>query len=86
MELGMIGLGRMGANMAACLRRAGHRIVAFDRGAKKVQELVGEGAIGAASLAELVDKLAPPRAVWLMMPAATSSVATWRSAHERAAT
>ncbi|HZS40311.1 MAG TPA: NAD(P)-binding domain-containing protein, partial [Polyangia bacterium] len=70
MELGMIGLGRMGANMAARLLRAGHRVVVFDRHAEKVQALVEEGAIGAASIAELVRALAPPRAVWLMVAAA----------------
>jgi 6-phosphogluconate dehydrogenase len=70
MELGMIGLGRMGANMAARLLRAGHRIVVFDRNAGKVQPLVDQGAIGAASLKELVEKLARPRAIWLMVPAA----------------
>jgi 6-phosphogluconate dehydrogenase len=70
MELGMVGLGRMGANMAARLLRAGHKVVAFDRHAEKVRALVDDGAVGAASLAEVVDKLAPPRAVWLMVPAA----------------
>ena len=71
MELGMVGLGRMGANMAARLLRAGHRVVAFDRNAEKVRALVDDGAVGAASLAEMVGKLASPRAVWLMVPAAT---------------
>jgi 6-phosphogluconate dehydrogenase len=70
MELGMIGLGRMGANMAVRLLRAGQRIVAFDRHPEKVHTLVAEGAVGAASLSELVQKLASPRAVWLMVPAA----------------
>ena len=70
MELGMVGLGRMGANMASRLLRAGHRVAVFDRNPPKVQSLVREGAIGAASLAELVGTLAPPRAVWLMVPAA----------------
>jgi 6-phosphogluconate dehydrogenase len=71
MELGMVGLGRMGANMAARLLRAGHRVVAFDRNAEKVRALVDDGAVGAASLAEMVGKLASPRTVWLMVPAAT---------------
>ena len=70
MELGMVGLGRMGANMAARLVRAGHRVVAFDRHPDKVQALVGEGATGATSLADMVGKLTPPRAIWLMVPAA----------------
>jgi 6-phosphogluconate dehydrogenase len=70
MELGMVGLGRMGANMAERLVRAGHKVVAFDRHPEKVQALVDAGAVGAASLAEVVQKLAPPRAVWLMLPAA----------------
>jgi 6-phosphogluconate dehydrogenase len=70
MELGMVGLGRMGANMAARLLQAGHKVVAFDRHAEKVRALVDNGAVGAASLAEMVDKLAPPRAIWLMVPAA----------------
>ncbi len=70
MELGMFGLGRMGAGMATRLLRAGHEVVAFDRRADKVRALVEDGARGAASLPELVAGLAPPRAVWLMVPAA----------------
>jgi 6-phosphogluconate dehydrogenase len=70
MTLGMIGLGRMGANMASRLLAAGQRVVAFDRHPEKVQALVGEGAIGAASIEELVQRLPPPRVVWLMVPAA----------------
>jgi 6-phosphogluconate dehydrogenase len=70
MKLGMIGLGRMGANMAARLLKAGHEVVAFDRHADKVQALVAQGAIGVSSLAELVQKLEPPRAIWLMVAAA----------------
>jgi 6-phosphogluconate dehydrogenase len=60
----------MGANMTSRLLSAGHRVVAFDRHPEKVQALVEEGAVGAASLAELVEKLAPPRAIWLMVAAA----------------
>jgi 6-phosphogluconate dehydrogenase len=71
MELGMIGLGRMGANMARRLLRGGHACVAFDRSAKAVAELAKEGATGAASLADLVKQLTPPRAIWLMVPAAS---------------
>jgi len=70
MELGMIGLGRMGANIVRRLLRAEHRCVAYDRHAEPVQALASEGAVGAASLEDLVAKLAPPRAVWLMVPAA----------------
>ncbi|MCU1281976.1 MAG: gndA 2, partial [bacterium] len=70
MKLGMIGLGRMGANMAARLLNAAHEVVAFDRHPEKVQALVSAGAIGAGSLEELVRALEPPRAVWLMVPAA----------------
>jgi 6-phosphogluconate dehydrogenase len=69
MQLGMIGLGRMGANMVRRLLRDGHQCVVFDRSPDTVKELVNEQAIGAASLADLVKKLAKPRAVWLMVPA-----------------
>jgi 6-phosphogluconate dehydrogenase len=70
MELGMVGLGRMGANMAARLLRAGHRVVAFDRNPDKVEALVQEGAIGASSVEDMVGKMTRPRAIWLMVPAA----------------
>jgi 6-phosphogluconate dehydrogenase len=70
MQLGMIGLGRMGANMVRRLLRNGHECVAYDRSAQAVQQLAAEGAVGAASPAELVALLARPRAVWLMVPAA----------------
>jgi len=70
MQLGMIGLGRMGAYMVRRLLRGGHQCVVFDRSAKAVEELVKEKATGASSLQELVKKLDKPRAVWLMVPAA----------------
>ena len=70
MQLGMIGLGRMGANMVRRLMRKGHNCVVFDRSAQAVADLVKENATGAASLQEFVQKLAKPRAVWLMVPAA----------------
>ena len=70
MQLGMIGLGRMGANMVRRLIRNGHDCVVFDMSTAAVQELVKEKATGATSLADFVGKLAKPRAVWLMVPAA----------------
>src|SRR5271155_2287855 len=70
MQLGMIGLGRMGANMVRRLQRAGHQCVAFDRSAESVKQVASEGAIAATSLDDLVKKLQRPRAVWLMVPAA----------------
>src|SRR5579872_1141475 len=69
MQLGMIGLGRMGANMVRRLLRAGHECVVYDVDAKSVQALAGEGAVGTASLEDFVAKLSLPRAVWLMVPA-----------------
>ncbi len=70
MQVGMIGLGRMGANMARRLMRGGHTCVAHDVGADAVRGLAAEGAIGATSLDDLVARLAAPRVVWLMVPAA----------------
>src|SRR4051794_16277841 len=70
MQLGMIGLGRMGANMVRRLLRHGHPCTVFDMSPQAVQGLVQENAIGATSLADFVQKLARPRAVWLMVPAA----------------
>ncbi len=69
MELGMIGLGRMGANMTKRLVRAGHRVVGYDRNPETVQQVVVRGAVGADSLAALVEQLTSPRVVWLMVPA-----------------
>ncbi|MEO5931234.1 MAG: phosphogluconate dehydrogenase (NAD(+)-dependent, decarboxylating) [Candidatus Kapaibacterium sp.] len=68
MDLGMIGLGRMGANMTERLMRGGHRVVGYDRAAESVQRVVGKGAVGADSLASLVEQLPAPRAIWLMVP------------------
>jgi 6-phosphogluconate dehydrogenase len=76
MQIGMVGLGRMGANMVRRLMRRGHACVAHDRSPAAVAALVAEGASGAASLAELVAGLAPPRAVWLMLPAGDPTEAT----------
>ena len=70
MQLGIIGLGRMGGNMARRLIKAGHEVVAFDMHADAVQGLVEQGAVGSASLEEMVAKLEKPRAVWMMVPAA----------------
>ena len=70
MQLGMIGLGRMGANMVRRLMKGGHDCVVFDRAAAAVQALVKEGATGADSVADQMAKLAKPRALWLMVPAA----------------
>jgi 6-phosphogluconate dehydrogenase len=70
MQLGMVGLGRMGANMVRRLLKGGHRCVVFDRSPKAVNELVQEKAVGSSSLQDLVKKLDKPRAVWLMVPAA----------------
>ena len=70
MQLGMIGLGRMGANMVRRLMRDGHECVVFDVSANAVKTLAHEGAIGAASMADFVGKLRKPRAAWMMVPAA----------------
>jgi len=70
MQLGMIGLGRMGANMVRRLMRGGHQCVVFDHDAASVAKLAADGATGAASLDEFLKALTPPRAVWLMIPAA----------------
>jgi 6-phosphogluconate dehydrogenase len=69
MQLGMIGLGRMGANMARRLMKGGHQVVAYDRSADAVKQLAGEGAKGVDSLGAMIAALAKPRAVWIMVPA-----------------
>src|SRR5688500_10106169 len=69
MQIGMIGLGRMGANMVRRLLKGGHTCVVHDRSADAVKALADDGATGVASLAEFVGQLATPRIVWLMVPA-----------------
>ncbi len=69
MQLAMVGLGRMGMNMARRLLRGGHAVVGFNRSPEKTAALVAEGAVGAHSLEEVRERLAPPRVVWLMLPA-----------------
>ena len=70
MQLGMIGLGRMGANMVRRLLDGGHQCVVFDRSPEAVDALAAAGALGVASVPELATRLTKPRAVWLMVPAA----------------
>ena len=72
MQLGMIGLGRMGANMVRRLLKGGHECVVFDMSPKAVTELVQEKAVGSSSIADFVKKLSKPRAIWLMVPAAVT--------------
>src|SRR6516162_3110825 len=69
MQLGMIGLGRMGANLVRRLMRDGHRCVAYDVNPEAVKSLAAEGAVGAESLADFVAKLEAPRNIWIMVPA-----------------
>lgn len=73
MQLGMIGLGRMGRNMVRRLIRGGHACVVFDLNAQTVTQCEQDGATGAASLDELIQKLTPPRAVWVMLPAGAAT-------------
>ncbi|HEX4233402.1 MAG TPA: NAD(P)-binding domain-containing protein, partial [Caldimonas sp.] len=70
MQIGMIGLGRMGANMVRRLMKSGHECCVYDLHADAVDALVRDGATGSSSLAELVAAMAPPRAIWMMVPAA----------------
>jgi len=69
MQIAMIGLGRMGMNMAKRLLQGGHSVIAYNRTPNKTDQLVKEGAIGAYSLGEVVEKLSPPRVTWVMLPA-----------------
>lgn len=72
MQIGMIGLGRMGMNMARRLLKGGHQVIAYNRTPNKTDQSVKQGATGAYSLSELVEKLSPPRAIWLMLPAGST--------------
>src|SRR5262245_27777732 len=76
MQLGMIGLGRMGGNIVRRLMQRGHSAVVYDRDQKAVAGLAAEGAVGAATLQEFVQKLKPPRAVWVMLPAGVITEST----------
>ncbi|MGB5993609.1 MAG: NAD(P)-binding domain-containing protein, partial [Desulfobacterales bacterium] len=69
MKLAMIGLGRMGMNMAKRLLKGGHEVVAYNRSSEKTDQLVKDGAIGAYSLSDVAEKLSGPRIVWIMLPA-----------------
>ena len=76
MELGIIGLGRMGGNISLRLMRAGHKTVVFDRNPDAVSHLAKEGAAGVSGLADMVKALTPPRAIWVMLPAGAITEAT----------
>src|SRR3989442_15753289 len=78
MELGFVGLGRMGMNMVIRLQRDRHRVVTYDRSPDIVKQSVQEGAVSATSLKDLVSQLAPPRAVWTMVPAGDPTDSTIR--------
>jgi len=82
MEIGMIGLGKMGGNMTRRLLRGGHRVVVYDPAKTAVEELVKEGATGASDLPDLVAKLAPPRVAWVMVPSGDVTESTVRALAE----
>jgi 6-phosphogluconate dehydrogenase len=83
MRLGMVGLGRMGANMTRRLLRGGHEVVVSDLSAENVKHVVGEGAIGSSSLDDFVAKLQPPRIAWLMVPAGGATEQTVQALAQR---
>ena len=76
MQLGMIGLGRMGANMTTRLQRGGHSVVVYDRNPEAVAAAAKDGATGAESVAALVQQLSAPRAVWVMVPSGDATEST----------
>ena len=76
MEIGMIGLGRMGSNMTRRLLDGGHRVVVYDPIKEAIETLVAQGATGSVSITNLVEKLAPPRAIWLMVPSGEPTEST----------
>jgi 6-phosphogluconate dehydrogenase len=76
MDIGFIGLGKMGLNMATRLQRAGHRVTAYDRSADALAQAAAAGCVGATSLADLVQRLKAPRAVWIMVPSGTPTEET----------
>jgi len=82
MQLGMVGLGRMGANMTRRLLRGGHQVVVSDLSPQAVKDLASEGAVGSSSLQDLVSKLNAPRAVWIMIPAGAPTEKTVQSLAE----
>ena len=82
MELGLIGLGRMGGNMAQRLLNGGHRVVVYDPREDAVQGMVGQGAAGASSLGDLIEQLSTPKAVWVMVPDGEPTEDTIRKAAE----
>jgi 6-phosphogluconate dehydrogenase len=76
MQLGMIGLGRMGGNIVRRLMRGGHQCVVYDTNAKSVEQLAGEGATGSRDMAHMVSQMPKPRAIWVMLPAGAITEAT----------
>ena len=83
MQLGVVGLGRMGGNMVRRLMRGGHACVVFDLNAQTVKQYEQDGATGAASLDDLIQKLTPPHAVWVMLPAGAATDETVTALAER---
>ncbi|HMX95356.1 MAG TPA: NAD(P)-binding domain-containing protein, partial [Elusimicrobiota bacterium] len=76
MDIGFVGLGRMGANMVERLLRGGHRVVAYNRSPEKTRDVMAKGAEGVFALADFAKTLKPPRAVWVMVPAGDATETT----------